>query len=84
MEKKKVSAESSVSVNGITLTPIVETGTMHYGTGLGISLVARKKPVALVTVVQGVKKAYRITGEEIAVDELIKEYPGIREEIEKL
>lgn len=84
MEKKKVTAESPLSFNGLTLTPIVETRVMHYQTPYTVSYIAQKMPLVLIAVVHGEKRAYRITGEEISLDELVKEYPSVKEAVEQL
>jgi len=82
--KKTIDAERPLSCDGVTLLPVVETKVTQYSLRFGISCVASKIPVALLAVTSNGKKAFRISGEEIPGEDLIKEYPSIKEAVEKL
>ncbi len=84
MEKKKVATERPFPVNGLMLIPVTETRIIQYRTRFGISYIARKTPLAVIVIVRGEKKAYRVTSEETTIDELVKEYPTIKESIDRL
>ncbi len=84
MEKKEVAAENSVTVGGTTLIPVVEVSLNCWGGKRGIAFRATKEPTAVVVVSAATKKAFRMSGEEIELDELVREVPGLRERLEKL
>jgi hypothetical protein len=84
MEKKKVSTENPISVNGLTLMPVVKTAIWGWGRRGNAAYAGYKRAVIIVTVIQGIKKAYRTTGEEISLEELVKEYPEVKDRIEGL
>ncbi len=84
IEKKKIAAESPIYVNGCTIIAIAETWIIGYGMRYGISYIGRKTPLALVAAIHGEKKAYRASGGEISIDELVKEYPAIKEAVAEL
>jgi uncharacterized spore protein YtfJ len=41
-----------------------------------------KQPVAVVAISVSGKRAFRVTGEEVSMEELIQEVPGIKETLE--
>jgi hypothetical protein len=43
-----------------------------------------KHPVAIIAITGGQKKVFRISGEEIAIDELSKEFPSVKKAIESV
>ena len=83
MEKKKeVSIIDPMPVMGLTLIPVVES-SLGYGHGKsGISFFGVKKPVSVVVVSPSEKRAFRVTGEEVSLEQLIQEVPGIKEILE--
>jgi len=84
MEKKKIEAENPISVAGITLIPIVRVSINHWHSKNGLSFFASKEPIAITVVSPRATKAFRITGEEVSLEELIKEVPEIKEVLERL
>ena len=84
MEKKEIRAERKLSVGGVTLVPIVESACAGWQSGEAVSFSGYKKPLVIIVLAVGLKKAYRITGEELSMDELVNEFPSVKEIIEGL
>ncbi len=82
MEKKEIRVEAPSTVAGVTLVPIVEV-SLNCWRGKGrLSLFGAKQPVSVVVVSPQAKRAFRINGEEVSLDQLAKEIPGIKEILE--
>ena len=84
MEKKEIVIENPVVIRGVTLVPIVKV-LMNSGHGKGgTSVFAVKQPVAVIVVFPSVKRAFRVTGEEVSIGQLVEEVPAIEEVLERL
>jgi len=82
MEKKEVKIGNPVTVAGVTLIPVVKV-SLNYWRGNGsVSFFGAKQPIGVVVVSPSAKRAFRITGEEVPLDQLIQEVPGIKEVLE--
>jgi len=79
MEKKEVVIENPVVVAGITLVPVTQFSLNYYYGKHRLSCFGMKQPVGVVVVSPSTKRVFRITGEEISLEELITEAPGIKE-----
>ena len=84
MEKKHISVQDSIPVNGLNLLPVFETSLNCRQGDSYISFKGIKQPVAVVIISPSVKKAFRISGEEVPFDQLIRELPSIRESLESI
>ena len=82
MEKKEVAIGTPVTIAGLTLVPVVQVLLNYWHGRSGTSYFGTKQPMALVIVSPSAKRAFRITGEEISVDQLLKEAPEIKETLE--
>ena len=82
MEKKKIEIDSAVTIAGVTLVPVVQVQLYCWQGDDGLSFFATKQPVSVVEVSPVGKRAFRMTGEEISVDQLSQEVPAIREMLE--
>ena len=71
--EKTLALERPVDVAGVTVVPVVETRRWVSARGFLVS----RQPVAVVVVTAGARRTFRITGEEITADELVKEAPGL-------
>ena len=56
---------------------IHEVSLSHWHIKGGFSFYGAKKPVSLVVISPAGKRAFRITGEEVALDQLMQEVPDI-------
>ncbi len=79
MDKKEVAINNPVTVAGVTLIPIVEISQNYWQGNRGISFMGVKQPVSVIVVSPSAKRAFRMTGEEISLDQLIQEVPGVKE-----
>ena len=84
MEKKEISIENPVAVAGVTLIPVTKVSLNYWGGNNGISFFGVKQPVSVVVVSPSAKRAFRITGEEVSLDQLMQEVPGIKEILEEI
>ncbi len=79
MEKKEVEIGNPVVIAGVTLIPVVSTSLNYWRSNRGISFWGIKQPFRVVVVSPSGKRAFRISGEEVSLDELIQEIPGIQD-----
>ncbi len=84
MEKKTVAIGSPVQVNGFTLIAITELSMNYWYDTHNISFSGVKRPIAVVLITPSAKKVFRITGEEIRLEQLILEIPDIKEIVERV
>ena len=84
MEKEEIRIEAPSTLAGITLVPVVKARlNCWHGKGR-LSFFGIKQPVSVVVVSPQTKRAFRIDGEEVSLDQLTKEAPGIKEILEGL
>jgi len=83
MTKTILSTDKPVSVNGFSIIPVVKF-SLHYSFAAGISIFSIKQPIAVVIVSPSQIKAISITGETIALEQLIQEVPSIKETLEEI
>ena len=79
MEKEEVRVVNPVKVAGVTVIPVEMASLNYWRREGGISFFAVKRPVSVVVVTPLAKRAFRITGEEVHLDQLILEVPGMKE-----
>jgi len=79
MEKKEVEISNPVTIAGVTLIPVIKTSLNYWHSNRGVSFFSIKQPLNVIVVSPSEKRAFRITGEEVSLDQLIQEVPGIQE-----
>ena len=84
MEKKQVVIDNPVAVAGVTLIPVIKVSLNYWRHNGGISFFGVKQPVNVVVVSPSAKRAFKITGEEVPLGQLIQEVPDIEEALERL
>ncbi len=84
MEKKEIAIDNPVTVAGLTIIPVVQVLLNYWHTKDSTSFFGLKQPVAVIVVSPLAKRAFRITGEEVSIDQLVQEAPGIKELLERL
>ena len=84
MEKKEVRIGNSVTVAGVTVIPVVEVSLNYRHGNRSISFLGVKQPVSVVVVSPSARRAFRITGEEVPLDQLMQEVPDIKEILEEI
>lgn len=79
MEKRQeVTVGNPMAVAGVTLIPIVQVLLNYWHGKSRTSFYSVKQPVAVIVVSPSAKRAFRITGEEVSIDQLAEEVPGIK------
>ena len=78
MEKEKIEPGAPVTIAGVTLLPIVKTRLDYWQGKGGFSSIGIKQPVGIVVISPQSKQAFRISGEEVALDQLLEEVPEIK------
>ena len=71
--------ESPFVVEGKTLIPVVEVTLQHWIDKRGTVFFGSKKPTAIVVISPTEKKALRMTGEEVPLNELSANVEGFEE-----
>jgi hypothetical protein len=71
--------DNPVTIADITLIPVGRVTRSYWHSNKGVSFMGVKQPVAVIVVSPSVKKAFRITGEEVPLGQLIQEVPGVEE-----
>lgn len=84
MEKKEVGLGIPVAVAGVTLIPVTEVLLNYWHGNGGISFFGVKQPIGVVVVSQSTKRAFRVSGEEVPLDQLIQEAPAVKEILERI
>lgn len=83
--EKKVFAESPARVAGLTIIPVVESRISFLQEKEGLYLWGSKEPLAVILISKNSQKVYRLNGEEIyevSIEDLAKDYPPIKDEIQ--
>ena len=79
MEKEGIKTEAPYTVAGVTLIPIVKTQLNYRQGKKRLSYFGVKQPVAVLVISPQDKRAFRISGEEVSLDQLIEEVPELKE-----
>lgn len=82
MEKEEIKTEAPFVAAGVTLVPIVKASLNYWRCKGHLSFLGIKQPVSVVVVSPRAKRAFRINGEEVSLDQLTKEVPRIKEILE--
>jgi uncharacterized spore protein YtfJ len=82
MEKEETIIDSPIAVGGVTLVPIAKISLDYESGNRAGFFFGMKWPVAIVVISVSGKRAFRITGAEVSVEELIREVPGVKEMLE--
>lgn len=77
MEKKEIEISSPLKVRGVTVISVIQSSLQCRRYGTGISFSGTRQPVSVVIISSSGKKAFRITGEEVPLDQLIQEIPAV-------
>ena len=77
MEKKEITIVSPITAAGTTIITISKVRINGCHGKRGIALSGCVQPDNVIIATPSFKKAFRITGEEVAFDQLTQEYPDI-------
>ena len=76
MEKKEIVVEKAVTLAGFSITPVVEVMLKcNDNYNKGFICYYYRRPLAVIISSKSIKKAIRITGEEVPLEQLIQEVP---------
>jgi hypothetical protein len=78
MERKEIIIENPVAIAGVTMTPVIEVSLKHCAAQGSASIFGVKQPIVVILVSTSAKRVFRITGEEISIDQLIQELPHLK------
>lgn len=82
MEKKEITISNPVTVAGMTIIPISRV-SMNAGHGKrGAAFYGSIQPASVIIITPSGKRAFRINGEEVTLDQLAPEFPDILEKLE--
>ena len=82
MEKKEVEIGKPIEISGIKLIPVIEVSLRYWYRKGGISFLGIKQPLSVVVISPSGKKVFKVSGEEVPLDELMKEAPGIKKRLD--
>jgi len=82
MEKEEIRIEAPFAIAGVTLVLIVKASLNCWQSKRSLSFFGTKQPVSVVVVSPQARRAFRINGEEVPLDQLTKEVPGLKEILE--
>ena len=68
---KQISKGPSLTIAGVTLLPVIQTTSNHWQCDNLLSFWGNKEPIGIVVQTQSARLAFRITGEEVSVEELV-------------
>jgi hypothetical protein len=75
--EEKIVIDKPVSVEGVQATVINKITLSSKTSRVGTGVFARKQPVAVVIDSLQKRRAFKITGEEVLLEELIIEFPSL-------
>ena len=81
MEKSITGLEEAISLRGFTIIPVWKM-SLYYSLAFGFAVFASKEPKAVVFCGPKQTKALNLNGEELPVENLIAEIPGLKEMLE--
>ena len=84
MEKEEIRIEAPLAVAGVTVVPIVKASlNLWHSKGCLLSF-GTKRPISVVVVSPQARRAFRINGEEVPLDQLTREVPHLKEMLQGL
>lgn len=81
--ERKIGIDKPVTVDGVTLISVTKSLLNCQHIDNRILCFGAKHPFIIVALSQTMRQAFDITGQEIALDQLIQDIPGIKEIMEK-
>ena len=85
METKKEVVDTPVTVaGGVTIIPVAKVSISSWSSNRGSTFRGGKQPVGVIVISQSMKRAFRITGEEVALEQFRQEVSGVEKALEGL
>ena len=79
MEEKKIVAGAAVTIDGVTLIPVVRVSLNCWRVKGGVVSFGVKHPVGVVVVSSSTSRTFRISGEEVPLAQFTQEFPDVGE-----
>lgn len=76
-EKKEIIVGHPLTFPGLTLIPIIETRLNRWRHRNSFSLLGSKQAASIIVITPAMTKAFNINGEEVALEELKREFPDL-------
>ncbi len=77
MEKKEITFTNLVTVAGLSLITVSRVKIECLHSKRGIAFWGSKQPDSIIITTPSAKRAFRITGEEVSLDQLVREIPDL-------
>jgi uncharacterized spore protein YtfJ len=84
MEKKEITVSSLVNIAGITIVPVSRVSINARHGKRGTAFYGSIQPDSVIIITPSGKRAFRVTGEEVTLDQLAWEFPDISEKLEEV
>ena len=84
MEKKEITIVNSTKVAGMTVIPVSKVKINCWHGQRGIAFSGSRQPESVIIATPSAKRVFRITGEEITLDQLSREIPDIMETLREI
>lgn len=78
MESKKITVGEPIMISGATIVPVITTSARCYRLNGSLSVFGSKQLRYIMLVKGSATKAFRITGEEVTLEQLIEELPHLK------
>ena len=73
MEKKEVAINDTLEFSGLNIIPVVQVSVNYWSHKNSASFFGAKEPVAVIVVSEAGKRAFRLSGEEVSIEQLSEE-----------
>lgn len=84
MRQEIIACEQAVMTGNIKIVPVVKLSVLCLDIGGGTTFHAVKQPQYILVTQNGHCVVYRVTGENISIDQAMKEYPAMEEALARL
>jgi uncharacterized spore protein YtfJ len=82
MEKEEITISNLVTVAGMTIVAIAKASLNASHGKQGTAFFGSIRPESVIIITPQGKRAFRITGEEVTLEQLTQEFPDISEKLE--
>jgi hypothetical protein len=82
-EKKEIIVGHPLTFSGLTLIPIMETRLHYWRYRHSFSSFGSKQAISIIVVTPTMTKAFKVNGEEVALEELKREFPDLETKMDK-
>jgi uncharacterized spore protein YtfJ len=84
MEKEEIRIEAPVTTAELILIPVVKDSLNYWSGKNRLAFIATREPLDLIIISKNEKRAFQMNGEEVSLEQLFGEVPGLKEKLEAL